>query len=115
MRSRRQGPRGASASDARAGGCGRARTIPRRSCLGRAAGATARATATLSQRHEGAAVRGKPTTCGEAEASGAPIEADITIVLDESRNPGEADLALLLLAVGEVVSDEDVRLRDGRQ
>ena len=34
---------------------------------------------------------------------------------DESRNTGDADLPLLLLAVAEVVPDDGVRLRDGRQ
>jgi hypothetical protein len=34
--------------------------------------------------------------------------------MDESRNTGDADLALLLLAVAEVVPDDDGRLRDGR-
>ena len=35
--------------------------------------------------------------------------------LDESRHTGDADLPLLLLAVAEIVPDDDVRLRDGRE
>ena len=35
--------------------------------------------------------------------------------MDESRNAGDADGRLLLLAVAEVVPDDDVRFRDGRQ
>jgi hypothetical protein len=34
---------------------------------------------------------------------------------DESRTAGDADLELLLLAVAEIVPDDDVGLRDGRQ
>ena len=49
---------------------------------------------------------------GIAEARG---ELDATAAKDESRNTGDADLPLLLLAVAAVVPDDDVRLRDGRQ
>ena len=44
-----------------------------------------------------------------------PAATPIAAGRDESRNTGDADLALLLLAVAEVVPDDDGGLGDGRQ
>ena len=44
-----------------------------------------------------------------------PAATPIAAGRDESRNTGDAGLAVLLLAVGEVVPDDDGGLGDGRQ
>ena len=51
------------------------------------------------------AADGRPRARGVARAS----------LTDESRTAGDADVRLLLLPVAEIVPDDDIRLRDGRE
>ena len=73
-----------------------------------------RATMSLPPNAEVRDTAGGVTTAIAGRAAAWPFT-KISSRLDESRNTGDADLRLLLLAVAEVVPDDDVRLRDGRK